>query len=89
MAGRLRLSCYPNPTQYQLFVEFDLPEDGVFDLYVRNIQGQLIETLSRSDRRAAGRYQHQLDASAYDTGVYVITLQSSKTAVSERFIVAK
>jgi photosystem II stability/assembly factor-like uncharacterized protein len=85
----LRLSCYPNPATYRLIVTFDLPTDGSFSLYVRNLQGRLIQTFASQEFRNAGEYTIELDASLYDAGGYVLTLQTDKTAVSERFIVAR
>ncbi len=85
----LRLSCYPNPATYRLVVTFDLPTDGTYSLYVRNLQGRLIQTFASQEFRNAGEYTIELDASLYDAGGYVLTLQTDKTAVSERFIVAR
>ncbi|MDO8367427.1 MAG: T9SS type A sorting domain-containing protein [Saprospiraceae bacterium] len=85
----LALRCYPNPTNYRLFVEYDLPADGTFSLYIRDLQGRLMETFALQTKRAAGRYQVELNAAEYHGGIYVITLQTSENAVSERFVVVK
>ncbi|MBV6441300.1 MAG: hypothetical protein EPGJADBJ_02983 [Saprospiraceae bacterium] len=86
---QLLLSCYPNPTMFQLFVDFDLPEDGSYSLYVRNIQGRLIENLANEEFMQAGLHNVAVDASAYEAGVYVLILQTKKSAVTARFVVAK
>jgi hypothetical protein len=86
---QLQLRCSPNPTTYRLFAEFDLPTDGTYSLYVRNLQGRLIQTFASEEFRQAGQYHLELDASLYQAGVYVLTLQTSKIAVSERFVVAR
>ncbi len=87
--GQLAVRCYPNPVAYRLFVEYDLPSDGSYSLYVRNIQGQLIETFAVGKERAAGRYQIELDAQNYQAGIYVLTLQTAQKAVTERFLVSR
>jgi hypothetical protein len=88
-SGKLHLRCYPNPTTYRLLVEYDLPADGTYSLYVRNLQGRLIETFAADDFRMAGQYTLSLDALNYSAGVYVLTLQTAKSVVSERFVVAR
>ena len=87
---QLALRCYPNPAAYRLFVEYDLPVEGNYSLYIRDIQGRLIETIaSAAVQRAAGRYQIELDAQDYQAGIYVLTLQSAQNTVTERFLVAR
>ncbi|MBX2889613.1 MAG: T9SS type A sorting domain-containing protein [Saprospiraceae bacterium] len=88
-SGKLHLRCYPNPTTYRLLVEYDLPSDGTYSLYVRSLQGRLMETFAADDFRMAGQYTLSLNALNYSAGVYVLTLQTANSAVSERFVVAK
>ncbi len=85
----LALLCSPNPVTYQLRVEFDLPTDGVYSLYVRDIQGKLVESLASQENRAAGHYQVELNAINYHAGIYVISLQSSTGAISKQFVVSR
>ena len=87
--GPLAVRCFPNPAAYHLFVEYDLPTDGRFSLYVRDIQGRLIERFTNNEVRSAGRYRLELDAENYQTGIYLLTLQTTQAAVTERFLVAR
>ena len=88
-SGKLGLNCYPNPTTYRLFVTAELPEDGVYSLYVRNIQGRMIKSFAANDWHEAGSLQFEVDAESYAPGLYVLTLQTSKNTVTEKFIVAR
>lgn len=87
--GELGLNCHPNPTNYRLFVEANLPQDGTYSLYVRNIQGHLVERLAANDWHEAGAFQLEINAENYAPGVYILTLQTAKNTVTQRFIVAR
>jgi hypothetical protein len=83
------LRCFPNPTTFSMQATFSLPEDGTYSIYIRNIQGQLIQTIAAGEQALKGQYQILVDAAGYQTGMYVLTLQTSKGAVSERFAVVR
>ena len=85
----LAMRCHPNPATFRLFVEYDIPEDSQCSLYIRDIQGKLIETIVSGETRPAGRYQVELNAQKYSAGIYLLTLQTAQTAVCERFVVAQ
>lgn len=87
--GQLDLRCFPNPTTYRLFVDVNLPEDGKYSLYVRNIQGRMIRSFAANDWHQAGPLQFEVNAENFEPGIYVLTLQTSKNTVTERFIVAR
>lgn len=87
--GELGMRCSPNPTSYRLFVTIELPEDGVYSLYVRNLEGRLIKSLAANDWHEAGSLQFEVDAENYQPGLYVLTLQTSKNTKTERFIVSR
>lgn len=81
--------CFPNPAHAALFVEYRLPEDGRYSLYVRNLQGQLVQVFATDDPKPAGTYRLELNAADYEGGLYLLTLQTVKGAVTERFVVVK
>jgi hypothetical protein len=83
------IKCFPNPAHSILFVEYHLPEDGAYSLYVRNVQGQLIQTFAANDTKPSGTYLLELNAASYEGGLYLLTLQTEKGAVTERFVVAR
>lgn len=83
------IRCFPNPAHSVLSVEYQLPEDGAYSLYVRNLQGQLVQTFAANETKPAGAYRLELNAAAYEGGLYLLTLQTAKGALTERFVVAK
>jgi hypothetical protein len=88
-AGPLQLRCFPNPATYSLEADYSLPDDGIFSLYVRNLQGQLMSIVEDQSVGTSGQHHARIDAGNYPTGIYVLTLQTSKGAVAERFVVIK
>ena len=85
----MNLSCFPNPTTFRLYVNISLPKDGNYSLYVRSIQGRLVKSFASNDWHAAGDLNFEVDASGFEPGIYVLTLQTSDNTLSERFIVAR
>jgi len=83
------IKCFPNPAHSTLFVEYHLPQDGTYSLYVRNLQGQLMQTFAASETKPSGTYLLELNAASYEGGLYLLTLQTEKGAVTERFVVAR
>ena len=75
------IRCFPNPAHSALFVEYQLPTDGAYSLYVRNLQGQLVQTFAANETKPAGAYRLELNAAAYEGGLYMLTLQTAKGAL--------
>ncbi len=83
------LSCYPNPADYRLSVTVKIAEDSWYQLYVKNLQGQIIGTLCNGAKADGGEAFFELNASQYGPGMYVLILQTKEGAVSEKFVVAR
>jgi hypothetical protein len=87
--GGLSLQCRPNPVVQHLQVAYELPADGDVTLCVRDLQGRLVEQITVNEWRSAGRYQTELNAGHYPTGIYLLCIQTERHAQSERFLVVR
>ena len=67
---------YPNPFSSQTAISFELEEDLPVTLTVRDIRGQIIETLSDQQFLHKGHYQYAFDGKSYPSGIYYYTLQA-------------
>jgi trimeric autotransporter adhesin len=89
MANQPSLTCSPNPASYQLSVRLEVPADTWYQLYVKNLQGQLVGTICPGAKAAEGAAFFELDAGRFAPGMYVLILQTKEGAVSEKFVVAR
>ena len=74
---------YPNPSDSQINIDYDLEgnKKGVLEIY--NMEGQLIEQKSLGDFFD----KVMLDVSEYTSGTYIVKIQTDNGEVlSERFI---
>jgi len=83
------IQCYPNPTSFQMTVNVDLPKEQWFQLYVKDLRGTTMATLSPGNIASAGQSTFELNAEQFPSGYYVLVLQTRDGAVSERFVVAR
>ncbi|MFC1898047.1 T9SS type A sorting domain-containing protein [Candidatus Cloacimonadota bacterium] len=60
---------YPNPFNPSTSISYDLPEEGLVQLEIFNVKGQLVKTLV-NQLQPAGNYQVNWDASDQSSGIY-------------------
>ncbi|MBL7827514.1 MAG: T9SS type A sorting domain-containing protein [Saprospiraceae bacterium] len=87
--GQPTMACFPNPATYRLSVQGNLPEAGAYSMYVRNLQGKLIRQIAVNEWMSEGPFNVEIDASTFDPGMYILTLQTKKQAITQRFVVAR
>ena len=64
---------YPNPFNPKTTIQYNLPSAGKVELNVYNILGQKVATLV-SEKKAAGSFKVEWDASGFASGVYFYKL---------------
>ena len=77
---------YPNPFNPKTTIHYSLPSAGEVELNVYNILGQKVATLV-SEKKAAGSYKVQWDASGFASGVYFYKLIIEDKYTSTRKLV--
>ena len=82
----LSVKIYPNPVRSLANVEYNITETSNVEITVYSLTGKLVykEVLSNQYK---GKYLHSIDASSFDTGVYVISLTSNDERKVSKFIV--
>ena len=78
------ITLYPNPTNGQVQLEFDLKETTQLKVEVTNLFGQTLR--SEELDYNAGTQKINLDLSEFASGVYMITLSTDEERVSRRVI---
>lgn len=88
-AGDLSMSCYPNPAQFRLSVQAEMPQDGHYSLYIRNLQGKMIRQVAVHEWTQAGQINAEINAGDFEPGIYFLTFQTDDKALTQRFVVAR
>ena len=79
---------YPNPFNPSTTIQFDIPKASFVTLKVYDVLGQEVATLV-DEKREAGRFEVQLDASSLSSGVYFYQFQANDYSLTKKFVVMK
>ena len=82
------MKVFPNPVADQLTVEFGLEETEQIEITVYNALGQSVRTLGATTY-TAGTQVVNIDASAFEAGMYMVTLRGADFASTRKFTVAE
>ncbi len=79
---------YPNPFNPATTISFSIHKAGEYRMEVFNTLGQKVRTLF-SDYRDAGRYEIELDASHFPSGIYFYSLQGEGHTITRKSVLLK
>jgi hypothetical protein len=77
---------YPNPFNPTTTIEFSLPQSGYVTLKIYSTVGEEVATLV-SEKRSAGRYRVEWNASGFASGVYFCRLQAGQFVQTKKLVV--
>lgn len=83
------LRAYPNPFTNATTIEYQLPVVAPVTLHIYNMQGEQIAQLVDGQEQVEGKYQVEVDATAYPAGIYYVTLRAGERILTEKLIVVK
>ncbi|MDD8018228.1 MAG: T9SS type A sorting domain-containing protein [Bacteroidota bacterium] len=79
---------YPNPFNPTTTINYQLPKSGIVTLKIFDILGQEVATLV-NEKKEAGKYQVQFDASRFASGVYLYQLDAGNYSSVKKMILMK
>ena len=79
---------YPNPFNPVTTIHFELPRESNVVLKVYDLLGQELMMIL-NEKRAAGRYDVNLDASSLSSGIYFYRLTANDYVQTKKFVVVK
>lgn len=85
---KLAVTNYPNPFNPATTIAYELANASDVTLNVFNVSGKLVQTLV-DERKQAGAYSVQFDASELPSGVYVYQLAAGDQVVSHKMLLVK
>lgn len=80
-----KVNIYPNPTQSNITIEFDLIEIKNALIEIKNILGQTIKTID-SKAFSKGKNKIEIDVSEFSKGLYFAQLQCENVILSKKFV---
>ncbi len=72
----LFVKTYPNPTNDQFTMRFQLPQNETIEVGLFDLQGKMVKTLKPKTEMPAGIYEAQIQISDLSNGVYFLVLQN-------------
>ena len=87
--SEIKLSVYPNPTNDNTTVEYELAEQAEVSLSVVNQMGQEILKLVDNEIQERGEYRSKLDIKKLSPGIYFLQLQLKDVVISRKFVALK
>jgi len=81
-------AAYPNPFNPSTSINLSIPEAGHVSVMVYNVIGQLVSTVADGHMNASD-YSFTWDASAFPSGVYLITATTENHASTQKVMLLK
>ena len=78
----------PNPAKNYTIISYNLPDNANVQLYIQNVNGQLIQTLIE-EKQTAGQHQIKWDLNNLLSGIYFYTLKTENNIVTKKCIINK
>ena len=85
---KIMLNAYPNPFNPITTLSFSVPVEGMLQLSIYNISGQMITTLAR-ELKAPGIYEYSWNANAFPSGVYFVRLNLGLQSYTQKLVLMK
>ncbi len=91
VAGNQRISlhdAYPNPTNDQLTISYDLAKSAAIQIEIYSLTGQVIQQIDKNTL-PAGQYQERISTKNLATGTYFYGIRTDSGRLMQKFSVGK
>jgi hypothetical protein len=82
------LQNYPNPFNPMTIIEYSIKEEGNVELVIYDVLGKVVEKII-DERKTAGDYSKQFDASKLSSGIYFYSLRVNDFVVTKKMLLIK
>jgi hypothetical protein len=79
---------YPNPSNPEFNVSFDIKTAAAYKLELFDITGRLVEVV-KNQKFTPGHYEYSLKTEKFTSGVYFLMLSGAKDFISRKVVVVK
>ncbi len=77
--GKANLTLYPNPASDSVILEYSLPDPENAKLELRNLNGQVVETIVSHKQKNNSWYKREIDVSGMPNGLYIVSLSTANS----------
>ena len=77
----------PNPNNGNFTLQYELPDEGIANIGILNLQGQLVFELPSSGVQGAGQYTKEINLEHLPEGLYLITLRTDENQKVTRLVI--
>ncbi len=85
--SKINLKIYPNPTNGEFTIEFELAEDSEINLAILSLCGKTLKQIHSNKIFSKGVYTERIDKGQLKTGVYLCKLSTKKEIKTDKIIV--
>jgi hypothetical protein len=85
---KIALSTYPNPFNPVTTLSFAMPNEGMVQLSIYNVSGQLMAKLAH-EYKTSGNVEYIWDAGTHPSGIYVARLNIENTIHTQKLVLMK
>lgn len=79
---------YPNPFNPSTNISFNVHKEGMVDINIYNVQGELVKALTNKFM-STGRYTESWDASSYNAGIYFCVTRTPERTYRQKLLLVK
>ena len=80
---------YPNPFNPVTKINYDLPENNVVSIKIFDILGKVVSEPVKNEKKSAGKYSVEFDASNLPSGVYYYEMRAGSYSETKKMVLIK
>jgi choice-of-anchor B domain-containing protein len=85
----LAVEVQPNPVRNEGAVRYFVPEDGTVQIYLFDLNGNVVQTISQRSDQAKGWHEIHFNTNNLPTGVYLLSLRTQNESATKKVVVLK
>jgi subtilisin-like proprotein convertase family protein len=82
----LAVKLYPNPTDNEAVLSYDLPEQTTLAITLLDMNGRLIRTIQANSKKDAGTHQANIEVNDLPAGIYLVQFRTDKGVQTHKLV---
>ncbi len=83
--SKMKIEVFPQPTDNQLFIQFDLPSSELVQMDLYDGRGAFLKNICRK-QLSAGKQKFEIEAHTLIAGFYILKMQVGRTVFTQKII---
>ncbi len=81
------VKCYPNPATDVVTIEYDLADEDLVSLQIRDVSGRVVKNIIINKQQDAGKHKVSVEVASFASGVYMYVLQTGEALNTGKILV--